>query len=501
MTEETIAKMTLPELLQSKNIYEIQEQPPEIREQLKALFFVKLDELKASNETRRQIQAMFKQFHEADKQLAKEYTRINALNNSTLPLTFDGQGKPMATIDNFLMILRNDTKFKTLRLNLLSYAPEHTVDGKIERWSDKDDSETRFYIEKKYKIHNKEKLDDALRIYFAEQAYHPVKRLIEAVKWDGVSRIDNLFIKWLKCEDTPYTREITRLVFAGGIHRLYEPGCKFDDVCVFIGTKQGEGKSTFVRWLALRDDFFTEVTEIDGQKGIEAIEGAWICEIAELLALTKAKEVEAVKSYITKMVDHYRRPFDKRTSDCKRQCIFIGTTNKEQFLTDKTGNRRFYPLKVNQSGYDLFAHEKEIQNDILQCWAEARAKYDTEEMRPFANRTLIDDIRTKQQDAVEDDYRDGMVLSYLEDKEEVCIIEIWDNVLGDGFRKPTRKESNDISLILQSLGVWERLKKVKRMGKYGVQKVWRRKKVNDDFCEMSECEGLDFCVEDVTNPY
>lgn len=495
MTEETIAKMTLPELLQSKNIYEIQEQPPEIREQLKALFFVKLDELKASNETRRQIQAMFKQFHEADNQLAKEYARINAQNNSTLPLIFDGHGKPMATIDNFLMILRNDAKFETLRLNLLSYAPEHTVDGKIERWSDKDDSETRLYIEKKYKIHNKEKLDDALRVLFSERAYHPIKKIIEAVNWDGKPRIQSLFIKWLKCEDTPYTREVTRLVFAGGINRLYNPGCKFDDVCVLIGTKQGEGKSTFVRWLALRDDFFTEVTEIDGQKGMEAIEGAWICEIAELLALTKAKEVEAVKSYITKMVDRYRKPFDRRTSDYKRQCIFIGTTNKEQFLTDKTGNRRFYPLKVNQSGYDLYSHKEEVQDDILQCWAEAKAKLGTDEMQPFANIALINDIRLTQQDAVEDDYRTGMVASYLENKDEVCVIEIWDNVLGDNFRKPTKRESNEISLILQSLGVWERSKKAKRTEKYGVQKVWHRKKLNDVFFEMSECEGVDFSLK------
>ena len=115
---------------------------------------------------------------------------------------------------------------------------------------------------------------------------------------------------------------------------------------VLIGTKQGEGKSTLVRWLAMKDDYFTEVTEIEGQKGMEAVEGAWICEMGELLALTKAREIEAVKSYLTRLADRYRRPFDRRVTDHKRQCIFIGTTNKEQFLTDKTGNRRFYPVKV-----------------------------------------------------------------------------------------------------------------------------------------------------------
>ena len=91
----------------------------------------------------------------------------------------------------------------------------------------------------------------------------------------------------------------------------------------------------------MEDDFFREVTEFEGQKGIEAVEGGWICEVSELLALTKVKEQEAVKSYLTRLSDTYRRPFDKRVTEHKRQCIFIGTTNKEQFLTDKTGNRRF----------------------------------------------------------------------------------------------------------------------------------------------------------------
>ena len=57
-----------------------------------------------------------------------------------------------------------------------------------------------------------------------------------------MERISTLLIKWLKCEDTDYIREVSRLIFSGGINRVYNPGCKFDDMPVFIGTKQGEGK-------------------------------------------------------------------------------------------------------------------------------------------------------------------------------------------------------------------------------------------------------------------
>ena len=471
MNESAIELMQIPDLLRSENIYAIQAEPEEIREHLKALYFARLSQLNADKDLKNQIKRMFKAFEKADKELSDAYTRQHAKDNAEIPLTFDGQGKPMATIDNFLMILRNDKVFESLRFNQLSYSPEHIVDGKLERWQDKDDSKARFYIEQKYKIHSREKLDDALRILFSEREYHPIKQTIEAVQWDGVPRIQELFIKWLKCEDTPYIREVTRLVFAGGIHRLYNPGCKFDDVAVLIGTKQGEGKSTFARWLAIQDDFFTEVTEIEGQKGIEAIEGAWICEIAELLAVTKSKEVEAVKSYITKLVDRYRRPFDRRTTDHKRQCVFIGTTNKEQFLTDKTGNRRWYPVKVNSSGYDLHDHKDEVKADIIQAWAEAKHLYDKGELQPYADRNLLAEIRERQEMAVEDDYRVGMIEDYVQDKTEVCIMELWKYALCNEFTKPSRRESNDLSLILQSLGGWRR-GKVKHHPAFGNQLFW-----------------------------
>ena len=474
MNEEAISCMEISDLLRSENVYMIQAQPAEIREQLKALYFARMQELKADRELKEQVKRMFKAFDTAEREMADAYTKENAKKNAEICLAFDGKGQPLSTIDNFLLILRNDKEFESLRFNQLSYSPEHIVNGKLERWQDKDDSRARFYIEQKYKIHNREKLDDALRILFAEREYHPIKQIIEAEKWDGVSRIQELFIKWLKCEDTPYIREVTRLVFAGGIHRLYNAGCKFDDVAVLIGTHQGEGKSTFARWLAIKDEFFTEVTEIEGQKGIEAIEGAWVCEIAELLAVTKSKEVEAVKSYITKLVDRYRRPFDRRTTDHKRQCVFIGTTNKEQFLTDKTGNRRWYPVKVNSSGYDLHDNKNAIQADILQAWAEAKYLYDKGELQPYADRNLLAEIRERQELAVEDDYRVGMVAEYVSNKDKVCVLELWKYALDNEWSKPTRRESNELTLILQSIGGWER-GKIERHSEFGNQMFWVKK--------------------------
>ena len=167
-------------------------------------------------------------------------------------------------------------------------------------------------------------------------------------------------------------------------------------------------------------------------------------------------------------------PFDKRVTDHPRQCIFIGTTNKEQFLTDKTGNRRFYPVKVNQSGYELFEHKDEIKAYIRQCWAEALNLYFSGKLAPYADRSLIPQIRAAQDRAVEDDYRIGLISEYLKCKDEVCIIQLWRDALHSDPLKPTRKESQDIGLIMQSFPEWEKQPSAKRMGEYGVQRYWKR---------------------------
>ena len=189
----------------------------------------------------------------------------------------------------------------------------------------------------------------------------------------------------------------------------------------------------------------------------------------------KSRRPEAVKSYLTRLNDRYRMPYDKRVTDHPRQCVFIGTTNKEQFLTDRTGNRRFYPVKVNQSGYELFDREQEIREYIKQCWAEAKVLYDMGAIQPFADRNLVRDIRQMQEKAVEDDYRIGMIESYLEDKTETCVLDLWINALRESeYSKPTRKDSSEIVIIMQSMSGWVKQKNPKRFPAYGLQKWWSK---------------------------
>lgn len=437
--------------------------------------FQALEKRAAELRTKTEFKKTLKAFKEKEKNYNKSEVKHELTKQGTVPLKFDGGKNPQLTIENFLSILENDPLLKDYLLyNELSNAPECISSGEIRRWKDEDDSWLRGYIEQNYCIYSPQKLDDALRVRFNQRRYHPVREKIQSITWDGKPRIKRFLIEWLKVDDCPYSEEVSRLIFAGGIHRAFNPGCKFEDMAVLIGKKQGEGKSTIIRWLAMDDKFFREVNEIDGQRGVEAVEGGWICEVSELLALKRTKEVEAAKSYFSRQTDTYRKPYDKRVTENPRQCIFIGTTNTAEFLTDKTGNRRYYPVECNSSGRDLFDHKAEIQEYIEQCWAEAYALYQKGELPPVLDKSILPEAQYRQESALEDDYRVGMVKAYLDGKSEgesVCIIELWQEALGESF-KPTRKDSNELALIMQSAPGWIKVPSVQVTSRWGRQRCW-----------------------------
>ena len=168
-------------------------------------------------------------------------------------------------------------------------------------------------------------------------------------------------------------------------------------------------------------------------------------------------------------------PFDRRVSEHKRKCIFIGTTNKEQFLTDKTGNRRFYPVRVYQQGNNLYNKEKQVREYIQQCWAEALVLYEKGELKPYADPDMSELFRKKQLEATQDDYRIGMIRDFLETKEEVCIPMLWHEALKmRSDLKPTRKDSNEIALIMQSMEGWVRQSSPTHFKDYATQRYWRK---------------------------
>lgn len=410
------------------------------------------------------------------------------IENPGIPLELDRKGWPVKTIDNFFTALEWDYEFSKIRYNELAQCAEHfSYDlfqkPTITRWTDKDLAWVEQHLETYYGLYSPTKLQTALRLFYHHRRYHPIQERLRALDWDGTPRIEGFLTRWMGCEDSPYIREVSRLIFAGGVHRLFDPGCKFDYVPVLVG-KQGSGKSTIVRWLAVEDDWFTELTTMEGKESIEQLTGSWICEITELLALSRVKEQEAVKSFLSRQRDRYRRPYDREVTEQPRQCVFLGTTNRRQFLRDRTGNRRFCPVEVHTTGAELYAKEAECRAEILQCWAEAVELYERGKLSAVADTRLLQDFEDVQREAMEEDWRVGAIERYVYRCPEdyfFCVRDVARNglVLGmDNPRDPTPQESREIALILDSLPILERAGR-KYLKSFGRQRVWKRAGLGD----------------------
>jgi predicted P-loop ATPase len=144
-------------------------------------------------------------------------------------------------------------------------------------------------------------------------------------------------------------------------------------------SKEGAGKSTFVRKIAVNKDWSKSgLAIVDTQKAVEQIQGKWIVEIDELAAF-KRSEIEIVKSFVSNEVDNYRNPYGEFSSDHPRQCVFIGTTNEMEFLSDRGKNRRFWPVVLNDLNVTKSVWDDLTPDYVSQLWAEACEKYNNGE--------------------------------------------------------------------------------------------------------------------------
>lgn len=451
-----------------------------------SLFLARATELKSKSLLSKIFSAYQRKEKQENLESVRRYNEAMYQGNDVPFMEMDSEGKPKPTIFNFKSIMLKKDFYANVRFNVLAnYAERHITtvkNGKetitIRRWTDADEALSKEYIEQEFGIYSDKKHYDALRILFQERSYNPVLEILQNLpKWDGVDRCETFLTKWALADDTPYVHECSRLIFAGGIWRMMLPGCKMDDVVVLIG-RQGGGKSSLIRFLALHDDYFGEIKTVEGDKATEQLAGKWICEIPELAAFTRAKEVEAVKAFITRQKDSYRKPYDRNVDDRPRRCIFVGSTNNPNFLVDLTGNRRFYPVQTRSVGYDLFKHENECRDYIAQCWAEALSKYNDGNMPNYADEKLVAEYRKAQDNATQDDWRIGAIESYLDDKavgEFVCVKELMENVLSpdrDHPLNPTPRDSKDIGIIMSRMDGWQRTEIRRYTAKYGQQRGW-----------------------------
>lgn len=279
------------------------------------------------------------------------------------------------------------------------------------------------------------------------------------------------------------------------------PGVKYDTMPILAGP-QGIGKSTLLRMLGGRW-FSDSLSTFEGKEACEMLQGIWINEVGELNGLNRA-ETNAVKQFLSKVEDIFREPYGRRTGVYPRRCVFFGTTNESEFLKDKTGNRRFWPVDcgVNAPTKSVF---KDLPEAVPQIWTEALMAWQLGE-RLYLTGEALKLAETEQETHSEQSSKEGVIREFVAreilpdwDKcsitqrrmywqadfqkeevkkvvrEKVCAAEIWCECFGGDLRNMRRSDSIEINSILQNISGWNKSPRAIRFGaEYGVQKGFVR---------------------------
>ncbi len=424
----------------------------------------------------------------------------------------DRNGNTLNTIDNVVLILRNDPMLKDrIRYNdfekmevAVKHLPWRKVTRKNRHLEDADDAALRHYLEKYYGITAGNKITDGLNIVVRERAFHPIQDYIKSVSWDGSPRLDTMLIDYLGAEDNLYTRTVTRKSLVAAVARIFDPGCKYDTMPILVGD-QGIGKSTIIAKLGgewFSDSFNFHMLNKPKQAE-EQLQGAWLMEIGEMTGMNKA-DLESAKSFLSRTEDRYRIAYGKRLAYFPRQSTFWGSANNDRPLRDTTGGRRFWPVvcRVTRPLKNVFTDL--YHGEIDQIWAETyqtylkgEALHLSEEVEALAKLVQADHTETDDRIGLIQDYLDtplpenwdGWDLpqrkNYLKGDEEirvsgevqknqVCAAEIWCEVLGGTSRDMNRSNTKFIHEIMQKMPGWEGAKSNRVFSLYGVQRAYTR---------------------------
>lgn len=409
---------------------------------------------------------------------------------------------------NAKLIIKHDPLLKGIVFNQLADGLEIKGDVPWQHpakfWRDADDAQLICYVDDHYGSFSQRNYDIAVTKVSDDRSYHPIRRYFESLpQWDGVKRVDTLFIDYLGAEDNAYIRAVCRKTLCAAYMRIYHPGIKFDYLPVFNGA-QGIGKSTFIANLGM--EWFSDsltLSDMNDKTAAEKLQGYWIHEISELAGMKKA-DLDKVKAFVSRRDDKYRASFGKRVAPHPRQCVFFGTTNSENgYLRDVTGNRRFWNVKVSGNGrYKPWEMTREL---VEQIWAETMVISKAGE-ELFLDKSLEAFAQEEQREAMQQDDREGIVREYLnmllpdtwdemdiyrrrdyfrdmEDptrpkgtikRMEVSNIEIWCECFGKAKEDIKPIDSYAISAIMKRLKDWQRSDNRRTIPIYGRQRIYTR---------------------------
>jgi predicted P-loop ATPase len=325
-------------------------------------------------------------------EVTKITAKVEKWDHASLKRTKSG-GIDGAQVSNIILILKEHPSWKGVirysefdqRVHFISPpfgGAFYAGPGKKQMWiEDNDMTCVRSWLETSMDVNvAKETVFDAVFAVGKSQSFHQVRDWLEGLTWDGVPRIESWLAAYCGAEIDSESQKIavpamSKRWMISAVARAYEPGAKVDCTLVLEGAQSIKKSTTFAILVPQSAWFSDERLNLDSKDTLQQIQGKWLIEIGELASF-KGKANEEIKHFLTKRADDFRLPYGRINQPYPRQCVFGGSVNDAEYLSDPTGNRRFFPVRCH--GRDDLGGKIDIaglQAVRDQLWAEAVSHY------------------------------------------------------------------------------------------------------------------------------
>ena len=348
-------------------------------------------------------------------------------------LRLNKKGFPFQTVANTIDMLGDHPDWKGVlvwdefaqTIRKLRAPPTRETDGGklvcAGEWSDGDTIRTQAWLQSQpdyHRVNAPSGMVEAAILAVAERrVVHPVREWLRLLDWDGVQRCESLFVDYFGANDSLLNRETAKRWLISAVARVMQPGCQCKYMPV-LEAAQDAGKSAGLAALVGSspdgESWYSETPLRIGDKdSYQCLRAKWVHEWGELAGFKAVRDVESLKSFISSRSDNFRASYGKRSQDYPRQCVFVGTTNEERWLTDPTGGSRFWPVR-GRSGRLVDVAGIAAARD--QLWAEAVVRFDAGErwwIDPATEGELLRHARLEQADRSEVDPWLPLVTTWL----------------------------------------------------------------------------------------
>jgi predicted P-loop ATPase len=305
----------------------------------------------------------------------------DATVNWTDEVIFDKSGNIIGNVHNMMVMFRHHPEWAGVLsyseftgLIVIKQQPPWGSEEPDASWTDQHTTKTcAWFVRNGMNRPSRDNVIKSVEVVAREHSFHPVKDYFEALRWDGVPRLERWLLDYLMVDDTPYVRAIAPRFLISAVARIYSPGAKVDHILVLEGPQGRKKKSQTVEALAPKPEWSTDnLSHVASKDAKLEVTGVLLVEIPEMEAIIRATS-SAMKKFITHRSDRFRPPYGRHVITWPRQCVFVGTINPipgEGYLKDPTGARRIWPVMCGKET-DL----EGIKRDRDQLWAEAVHQY------------------------------------------------------------------------------------------------------------------------------